>query len=59
MSEAVVDVAERLMAEFEGVLSPRVVSAVVADAARCLAGPPGTLSESVEPSARRRLIELL
>ena len=52
------DVAERLMAEFDGRCSPASVSAVVLEATRDLAGTPtAAQSELVERSARQRLLE--
>ncbi len=60
MSEGLADVAERLMAEFEGILSPDVVSAAVCRAGRDLAdAPPGAFEELVERRARQRLVERL
>lgn len=52
------DVAERLMAEFDGRCSPAAVSAVVLEAAHDLAGTPtGAQHELVERSARQRLLD--
>ena len=58
MSDALADVAERLMAEFEGRLSPCVVSAVVRDVDRDLSGAPPAeaRAELLERSARQRLL---
>ncbi len=56
MSEVVADVAERLMAEFEGRVSPRMVSAVVCEVDRDLSGAaPESRAELLERSARQRL----
>lgn len=57
MSEAVADVAERLMAEFEGRVSPRVVSAVVCEVDRDLSSSLSSeaRAELLERSARQRL----
>lgn len=52
------DVAERLMAEFDGRCSAASVSAVVLAATRDLAGTPTAAQhELVERSARQRLLE--
>ena len=58
MSDALADVAERPMAEFEGQLSPCVVSAVVRDVDRDLSGAPPAeaRAELLERSARQRLL---
>jgi hypothetical protein len=57
MSGVVADVAERLMAEFEGRVSPCVVSAVVCEVDRDLSGPAAAeaRAELLERSARQRL----
>ena len=60
MPEGIADVAERLMAEFEGILGPDVIGAVVCQVRRDLASSPsGARDELVERSARQRLVERL
>lgn len=60
MSDHTADVAERLMAEFDGILGPDLVGAVVCQARRDLAGsPPDARDELVERCARQRLVERL
>ncbi len=59
MTDGVADIAERLMAEFEGRLSLQLVSGVVREAARDLVGTPaGAWDEMVERCARQRLMDL-
>jgi hypothetical protein len=59
MANSLADIAERLMAEFEGRCAPNVVSDVVRGAAQDLTGTPaGAWDELVERAARQRLLEL-
>lgn len=59
MTDGVADVAERLMAEFEGRLNLDVITAVVRQAARDVAGVhPLARDEMVERAARQRLLDL-
>lgn len=59
MTEGVADIAERLMAEFEGRLSLDVVTAVVLQVAHDVAGVhPQAREEMVERAARQRLLDL-
>ncbi len=57
VSDVLADVAERLMAEFEGRVSPCVVSAVVCEVDRDLSGVTAVeaRAELLERSARQRL----
>jgi hypothetical protein len=57
MSDVLADVAERLMAEFEGRVNPCVVSAVVCEVDRDLLGVTAVeaRAEQLERSARQRL----
>lgn len=58
MAGSLADIAERLMAEFDGRLRPDQVSAAVQEAAAELAAtPPSAWDEMVERSARQRLLE--
>ncbi len=58
VTESIADITERLIAEFEGRLSPALVSTTVLQAARDLAdAPPGAWDEMVERAARQRLLE--
>jgi hypothetical protein len=59
MVDGLADIAERLMAEFDGRHAPNVVSNVVRGAAQDLAATPaGAWAEMVERAARQRLLEL-
>lgn len=61
MTSGLADVAERLMAEFEGRLSLAVISDIVRGSAHDLAGHlhPAAQPELVERSARQRLLARL
>ena len=58
MGGSMVEVAERLMAEFEHAVPLEEVTRVVREAERDLAGvPPGAMPELLERCARQRLLD--